>query len=263
MLSIGQATSKLSVMLLVALYLTACQSIKNNETSFKYRWNEAVFDELNPKRIIISHVNLGTPSRNYLRKYETKIDSVVKDQLETNGFQVVSQQSFKSIWRGAVRKHGEPYDLETGQRKPQVLEAILFDVISEIKEKNIADAVLFTDLIERDVFLTGRSDRKALWDGVSRTPRLSSPGGVSEGFDWNQPIAAASVMLVLYGSDQSFLFQSAGGLELTRAIDTRSSSGRLVRRKELFTSAAKVKEGVAIALHPLVELPSYTDHAKK
>ena len=174
---------------------------------------------------------------------------------------MVDSQVFKSIWRGAVRKHGEPYDLETGLRKKLVLEAILFDVIEAVNEQNLADAVLFTDLLERNVFLPGRSDRKAQWDGVSRSPRLSAPGGIPEDFNWSQPITAASLMVVLYSSDQRFLFQSAGGLELTREIDIRSK-GRLVRRKNLFSNNAQIKEGVAIALHPLVKLEGYVEHKK-
>ena len=52
--------------------LQACQGIKNNETSFNYRWNQEVFNEVTPKRIIIAHANLGAPSRTYLQKIRSK-----------------------------------------------------------------------------------------------------------------------------------------------------------------------------------------------
>lgn len=240
--------------------LQACQSTKNNETSYDYTWKKEVFQEIQPKRIIISHVNLGAPSRSYLTKHESKIDNIVKARLIEAGFELSDQQKFKSLWRGAVRKHGEPYDKETGQGKVQVLEAILFDVLSEVEKENLADAVLFTDLVERNVILGGRNEKRAQWDGVSRGPKLSSPGSVPEDFNWNQPMSAVSLMAVLYSSDQRFLFKSAGGLEITRAIDTRNSKARLVRREKMLSNNKHINEGVALALHPLVVIDNYVEH---
>ncbi len=241
------------------LALQACESVSNYETAYQYTWNSEIFEEIQPKRIIISHVNIGAPSRKYMHDHEAKIDGVVKARLIEGGFEVIDNQRFKSIWRGAVRKHGAPFDNETGHRKSDVLEGILYDVLNEIKKNDLADAILFTDLVERNVVFSGRGERKARWDGVSRTPRLSSTGTIPEGFDWAQSITSASLLTVLYSSDQRFIFKSVGGLDLTRDINPRSSEGRLVRKKNLFANSRHLKEGVALALHPLVPLKGYPE----
>ena len=67
-------------------------------------------------------------------------------------------------------------------------------------------------------------------------------------------------MAVLYSSDQRFLFKSAGGLEITRAIDTRNSKARLVRREKMLSNNKHINEGVALALHPLVVIDNYVEH---
>lgn len=258
---ITKTYSKIVLLILVAL-LSGCQTFENNETTYPYVFDEEKFKSANIKRIIIAHENLGTPSRKHLQPYSNKLDAEVKTQLVAGGFQVIDNQNFKSAWRGAVRKHGAPYNDQTGQMNQRALQGILYDVLASVLESGEADAVLFTDLIEREVLFQGRSQRQAKWDGVARPPKIRAGGSqLSADFNWRQKVSAASALLVLYDINGQFIFKGAGGLELTREIDPRSGNGRFVRRKELFKNGQRIKQGVTIALHPLVIMEGYVNYA--
>ena len=239
---------------------TGCATAVNNETSYPYTFSAATFQNAKVNKIVIAHTNLGSPSRRYLDPYAGKIDAEVAKQLESSGFEIVDNQNFKSLWRGAARKHGAPYNDQTGRVNQRSLQAVLFDVMEGVRENGIADAILFTDLIERDVVFQGRNQRMARWDGVARPPSLRSGSGqLSADFNWNQSTSAVSLLLVMYDSEGAFLFKGAGGLDLTREIDTRSGNGRFVRKRTLFSNAKNLRQGVSIALHPLVPMEGYLE----
>ncbi|MDX1733800.1 MAG: hypothetical protein R3228_05505, partial [Halioglobus sp.] len=49
------------------------------------------------------------------------------------------------------------------------------------------------------------------------------------------------------------LFSSRGGMDATEAIDTRSSAGRYIRRRNILENDNHVREGIQLALHPFIE----------
>jgi hypothetical protein len=98
----------------------------------------------------------------------------------------------------------------------------------------------------------------ARWHGVTRKPTLQGPGsGVSTEFDWNQGAAVASLQISISDMELKRIFASVGGLDGTDAIDSRSSGGRFVRRRNILESDAFVNEGIALALHPVVEMDDW------
>ena len=54
-----------------------------NATTPTNLFDEAIFDRLDSKVVVIANVNLGAPSRNYLKKREAFIDSRVQEYLES------------------------------------------------------------------------------------------------------------------------------------------------------------------------------------
>jgi hypothetical protein len=98
----------------------------------------------------------------------------------------------------------------------------------------------------------------ARWDGVTRKPPLQGPGsGVSVDFDWNMLAAVASLQVSIYDTELKRLFASRGGLEPTDAIDTRSSEGRYVRRRNILENKEQIMEGVQLAFHPFIEFEDW------
>ena len=91
------------------------------------------------------------------------------------------------------------------------------------------------------------------WDGVTRKPSLQGPGNsVSADFDWAMQVSAASIQVPIYDMELKPLFSSRGGMDATEAIDTRSSAGRYVRRRNILENDNYVMEGIQLAFHPFI-----------
>lgn len=242
-----------------ALGLYACSSTPTyNPTVVQWELDEARLAEANIRTVIIPHVNLGPPSRNYLESEAPRIDGMVRSYLKENGYEVLPQREFTQHWNTAVRAFGDPVDPTTGRVNMRTFVQIMQNVRDQLRETTDVDAFIFTDLIETEAAFNGGMKHIARWDGVSRTPSLQGPGNsVSADFDWNRPAAVASLQISIYDMELQRLFASRGGLDATDAIDARSSSGRYVRRRAILENESHVQEGIALAFHPFIAMEDW------
>jgi len=248
--------------LLATLLLAACGGASHNPTVYPFEQGEPA--KLAAVRtVIIPHVNIGPPSRNYLDAQAAQIDSLVAQRLREAGLKVLPQRLFEQEWNRAARVHGNHIDPTSGRVNERTFALTLTSVRDALrKEHPELDAFVFTDIIERDVAFGSSMNRVARWDGVTRKPSLQGPGsGVSSSFDWSRPASAASLMVSIFTLDLERVFLSVGGLDTTDAIDTRSGDGRWVRRRNLLENESFLKEGVSLALHPFVPMKKYPGDA--
>jgi hypothetical protein len=104
-------------------------------------------------------------------------------------------------------------------------------VKQQMLEQTNVDGFVFTDLLEKDVVFTSGMTRVARWDGVTRKPSLEGPGqGVTAEFDWARPAAAATIRIAIFNRDLVKVFDGAGGMDMTDAVDTRSGLDFVRRR---------------------------------
>ncbi|MFK7831024.1 MAG: hypothetical protein AB8B57_14690 [Congregibacter sp.] len=229
-----------------------------NPTVFAFEIETERLAENPVKTVVIPHVNLGSPSRNFLSEAAPRIDALVAQRLKDAGFTVLPQRVFRQHWNAAVRAFGDPVDPTSGRVNMKTFSQIIQSVRDRYAEDTELDAFVFTDLVELDVPFNNGLKHVARWDGVSRRPSLQGPGsGVSADFDWSRTASMASLQLTIFDNDLQRLFVSRGGLDATDAIDARSSSGRYVRRRNVLENRTFNAEGVAIALHPFVEMEKY------
>lgn len=253
------SASSLFATLLLAMTLTACSGAPtHNPTTFPYQVQQELLDAADIKTVVIAHVNLGTPSRNYLEKHAPRIDAAVSAYLKENGYKVLPQRKFEQHWNTAVRSFGNPVDPTSGKVNMKTFAQIMHTVRDEIAKNNKLDAFIFTDLLEFQVPFSGGLKHLARWDGVTRKPSLQGPGnGVSSDFDWNMQAAVASLQVSIYDMELKAMFSSRGGIDATDAIDTRSSKGRYVRRRNLLESENHISEGIQLAFHPLIVMEDW------
>ena len=242
-----------------ALILAACAGAPTyNPTTFPFEINEEKLASTEIKTVVIPHVNLGPPSRNYLEKEAPRIDGFVSAYLKENGYKVIKQREFKQLWSTAVRAYGDPVDPTTGKINMKTFAEIMTSIRDDMVEKFDLDAFVFTDLVELEVSFSGGLKHLARWDGVTRKPPLQGPGsGVSADFDWNTPAAVASLQVSIFDAKLERVFFSRGGIDATEAIDTRSSSGRFTRRRNLLENENFIREGVQLSFHPMIEMQEW------
>ena len=243
----------------VSALLVACAGTPTyNPTTFPFEINEEILAANPVKTVVITHVNLGGVSRNYLEKEAPRIDADVTAYLRENGFKVLSQREFKQHWNTAVRAFGDPVDPTSGKVNMKTFAQIMQSVRDQMVKSSDLDAFIFTDLVELEVSFSGGLKHLARWDGVSRKPSLQGPGsGVSADFDWNMQAAVASIQISIYDINLQRLFAGRGGMDATEAIDTRSSKGRYVRRRSILENEDNVMEGIRLAFHPFIEMEDW------
>ena len=230
---------------------------------FPYEIDDELVASSDIKSVVIAHINLGTPSRRYLREMEPVIDKAVADYLKENGYRVLPQRRFQQQWKRAVRVYGDPVDPTTGKINSKTFTLAMVSVRDELRKSGDIDAVIFTDIVERDIHFSGGLKHLARWDGISRKPSLQGPGeGVSSDFDWNKQAKGASLWVNIYNLDLQRVFVSMGGMDATEAIDTRSSTGDFVRRRSILESESHVREGVELAFHPFIKMKAYPGDKK-
>jgi len=249
----------LAALLALCMLLVACSSTPTyNPTTFPFQLDQARLDAHPIKTVVIAHVNLGVQSRNYLDKEAPRIDSQVASYLKENGFKVLPQRDFEQHWNAAVRAFGNPVDPTSGKLNRKTFALIMTRVRDEMAKSTKLDAFIFTDLVELEVSFSEGLKHSARWDGVTRTPSLQGPGdGVSTEFDWNILAAVVSLQVSIYDMDLEPVFSSRGGIEATDAIDSRSSTGRYVRRRNILENETYITEGIRLAFHPFIAIEDW------
>ena len=228
-----------------------------NPTTVASQIDQAGLDAADIRRVVIADVNLGSPSRKYLHKREKDVDLFVATALRAHGWEVVSSREFSQRWRNAVSMFGNPVDPTTGRVNSRTFSRIVQTVRDQIMESSNIDALVFTDLLEKDVYFAQGVNRVARWDGVSRKPPTQGAGdGVSVNFNWGAPVAATTIRISVFNTDLKLLFSGEGGMALNEAVDVRSGSG-FVRRREILGNEDHIREGIALALHPLVPMANW------
>lgn len=238
----------------VTLLLTACSGTPTyNPTTYPFQLEQEKLAAARIKTVVIPHVNLGAKSRNYLEKEAPRIDAKVAAYLKEHGYKVLPQRKFQQHWNTAVRAYGNPLDPSTGKVNRKTFAQIMHSVRDEMRKTSQLDAFVFTDLVELHSSFNNGLKHLARWDGVTRKPSLQGPGNsVSADFDWNMQVAVASLQISIFNMELEALFASRGGLDATEAIDTRSSSGRYIRRRNMLENDTNVMEGIQLALHPFI-----------
>jgi hypothetical protein len=251
-------------LLVAALVLTgliACGSATvgggYNATTPTNVFEETLFDQLNSNVVVIASVNLGGPSRNYLKKQESFVDSRVQEYMEDAGFEVRPQREFSQRWNNAVLIYGDPIDPTTGRVNQKSFIQIVQAVRDQLRDQTDIGSIVFTDIIEKDVYYEQGLNRVTRFDGVTRKPAVQGAGsGVTAEFDWSRPVAAATMRIAWFNMDLGRIFSGEGGMDVTDAVDTRSGTA-FVRRRDVLENENYIDEGIAIALHPVIAMKKW------
>jgi hypothetical protein len=257
--NIGETMNRFITLLILPLLLTACSSTQiDNNTTYAYQLNKELMDKLPGKKLIIAPVNLGIPSRNYLQASERRIDNKIEKYLKNHGYDIVPNLNFELLWRSAEREYGQSYDPTTGKQNQRAFTQALISTTKQLIAEHGIDGIVFTDLLELEIQFSSSMKHYARWHGVTRKPSLQGPGeGVSMDFDWSKAAKGASLWVNIYNADLQRIFTSMGGLDTTQAIDTKASSARYTRRKQILKNNTFVEEGIQLAFHPFIPMKNY------
>ena len=263
--SFTHVSGKLLRQLLLACWvltgLVACGSATvgggYNATTPANIFEAQLFDQLESNVVVIASVNLGGPSRNYLKKREAFVDSRVQEYLEDAGYELRPQREFSQRWNNAVLIYGDPIDPTTGRVNQKSFIQIVQAVRDQLREQTDISSIVFTDIIEKEIYYEQGMNRVTRFDGVTRKPAIQGAGsGVTSEFDWSRPVAAATMRVAWFNMDLGRIFSGEGGMEVTDAVDTRSGTA-FVRRRDVLENENQIDEGIAIAFHPIIAMKNW------
>ena len=228
-----------------------------NATTPTNIFEPAIFDQLESRVVDIASVNLGVPSRNYLAKREPFVDARVAEYLESAGYEVRPQREFSQRWNNAVLIYGDPVDPTTGRVNQKSFIQIVQAVRDQLRQQTDIGSIVFTDIIEKDVYYEQGLNRVTRFDGVTRKPAIQGAGsGVTSEFDWSRAVSAATLRIAWFNMGLERLFSGEGGMEVTDAVDTRSGTA-FVRRRDVLENENQIDEGIAIAFHPVIPMKNW------
>ena len=246
---------------LVLLGLVSCGSAivggGYNPTTPTNVFEQRLFDQVASNVVVIASINLGGPSRNYLKKRESFVDARVMEYLEGAGYEVRAQREFSQRWNNAVLIYGDPIDPTTGRVNQKSFIQIVQAVRDQLREQTDIGSIVFTDIIEKDVYYEQGLNRVTRFDGVTRKPAVQGAGsGVTAEFDWSRPVAAAAMRIAWFNMNLERIFSGEGGMDVTDAVDTRSGTA-FVRRRDVLENENHIDEGIAIAFHPIIAMKKW------
>lgn len=247
------------LLLAMTALLAACSSNTYNQTAFPYQINSDLLKQKPPKKLVIATANVsGEPTRYHLQKAAAHIDEKVKAYLQAHGYQIAPSYQFENAWNQAIHTYGDLYDPTTGRVDPSTWRAVMATTAKTLHDTTDIDAIVFTDVIERDAAHDVGMDHLAQWDGVSRKPATASAGseGVSSDFNWSQPVKVATLVVTIYSTNLDGLFTSRGGLDTLQVIDTKNSPV-YVRRKRILDNDSNIEQGIRLAFHPFIKIDDY------
>lgn len=249
------------LLILSLIFTISCSSnaIKNRkfDTTFNYVIAPEASNKTQLQKVIIASVNYLDYTPLHLRKKEHKVDNLIVKYLRQNEFEVLTGSQFKQAWATAVHKHGEYYNPYSASFRRDRFNAILTDVLISLKNEYAVDAIIFTDLVSRNVTFNYKSPHYASWDGVQRRPRIKTKKRIPRQFNWSFPFNAVSLNVTIIRADNKLLFNSVGGLEVTDDLYIKLGKPVAKRNRAIFQDTPLVKEGIAIALHPFIKMPDY------
>ena len=247
-----------AVVLAATINLTACGTTANyNPTVHQFQIDQAKIDEKPIKKIVLAPVSLGAPVGSHLRKADRKTRAMVKDYLESHGYQILPNYHFENAWKQASRTYGNVYDPSTGKIDSNAWRAAMITTGKKLREQTDADAIVFADLFEHQVQHSHSMKHYARWYGVTRKPALKGTGGVPLDFNWSQHIKGTSIRVTIYDINLNPIFASRGGIDTLEEVDLKRSNPAFVRRKKLLKSDDHIEEGIEIAFHPFIVMKNY------
>ena len=250
---------RITLLFVLALTIVSCSSSSgHNPTVFAYSYEQQRIANQPIKKVILAPVSMGTPAPSYLQKPERKIKQMVKIYLESNGYEVLPNYLFDNAWKKAIRTHGNVYDPSSGRFNVNAWRRAINTTANILREQTDVDAIIFADLFEQEIRHSNSMQHYARWLGVTRKPSLrGSINAIPMGFDWSQPIKAASLRVTILDISLTGIFSSRGGIDTLYAVDLKRSNPIFVRRKSPLKNQGHIEEGIEIAFHPFIPMKAY------
>lgn len=244
--------------LIVSFLISGCGSTASyNPTVFPYEIDKEKINARGIKKVIVAPTALSIPAPSHLKTGDRKTKALVREYLESKGYEVLPSYQFENAWKQASRTYGDVYDPSTGKVNSKSWRAAMYTVGEKLRAETDADAIVFADVFEHEVSHGAGLQHHARWYGVTRKPSLRGTGGVPQDFNWAENIKAASLTITIFDIDLNRVFTSRAGIETLEEIDLKKSTPAFTRKKKLLKKNDLIEDAIALAFHPFIPVKNY------
>lgn len=177
-----------------------------------------------------------------------KFLGMIKTELRGAGLTIIEPSEVKVIWDSMFAQAEGFYDPKTGQRDEAKVKSVRMNIYRELKGKFNIDALLFSNL---GIVGAKLDHDHAKWDGVSQGAGKKTFLKALIGVSHSGTIPALSLQVNLSDTEDTDLYQNAGGIQVVGKIGPNSQLDP-VPREELFTDEERNVRAVHLALDPML-----------
>jgi hypothetical protein len=203
-----------------------------------------------PERVLLAPVSFNQTLPEALEPGVQVVRDEMAAQLVERGVAVSAPPltEFHDVWLGAAREIGTLYDAK-GRLDAERFADASRALVAAYRSRSEFDVLLLGYLDVRVATVRGG---RASWDGVKRLVPIDFGGGRKELVRWPNrfQLPCVSLRVLAYTADGAALFEERGGLDV--AIEYLAGSLESRPRQDLFADASALREGVGIALAPLL-----------
>ncbi len=176
---------------------------------------------------------------------------LLEARLREAGISVVGSDRARVIWDSMTTALNGIYDPVTGRRDEEKAKAVRLHTYRELKAELNIDAMLFSQV---GVVPAKLDNDQARWDGASEGAARKKFWKAVLGVSHSGTIPALSLQVVLSDTDDTDLYQNAGGIQVL----AKAGVGGLqpVTRAELFLNEERNAKAVRLALDPWLVGPT-------
>jgi hypothetical protein len=182
------------------------------------------------------------------------LQAAIRSQLESDGVRVEapSFEEFHDVWLAAARDVGSLYDGK-GDFDPGRFDQAVRNLADAYRARGVEfDVLLLPYLRYRPGTIMGQSVQ---WDGVTHHLPLQSDIRNSVHIESRRRFQVACTSLRVFGFDRNGnrLFESYGGLEVMSRMVMKDGLVHWEERTDLFADQSAIREGVGVALKPVLQ----------
>ena len=160
----------------------------------------------------------------------------------------------RNVWEEEQKKVGGIYNAADGSLDQNKFDTSLRAAAEKLCRTYSVDAIVFPQIVLRMAALEGTSIQ---WDGTLQY--LESEDGYvdSSRYKFSGHVLAISLEIVIIDKNGRLVLKNVAGMEQLYLVDKSDRPFKWTLRKNMLTDKARIKEAVAVGLHPFIVYPDY------
>jgi len=232
-----------------------CVSCASNVRYYPYVFQKE--PARNIKSVAVAPLNLINKIPSEAGPKSSAVYDALKAYLTDNKIATQPAEKIAAIWKEEIQKAGGIFDPADGKLQPYKFNKCLRNMVTKVCDSQAVDAVVLTAIIRRPAII---ENSVVYWDGAEQSIEFGKGDERPFADRVSGDSTALSLRVFIVNKDGRIILKNFAGLEFPYKVvlDKRTrSETKMELRKDLFTDEARIRQAVAISLHPFMLFSEY------